>query len=128
MNTADYTLTLHDLTLNVVLGVFDFEKEAPQAVNINLTLDFLAMPLACESDQHQHAICYAGLSEHLQNFCHGKIFQMIEHLGLQLALQTKKHLSIPANISLEIFKNPPVDNLRLASFKVSLPWKIQLSR
>ena len=127
MDNTYYTLTLYDLTLNVVLGVFDFEKEAPQAVQINLTLDFLAMPLACESDQHQDAICYAGLAEHLQNFCHGKTFQMIEHLGLQLALKTQEYLSIPANISLEIFKNPPVDNLRLASFKVTLPWKNQPS-
>jgi dihydroneopterin aldolase len=123
MDTTHYTLTLHDLTLNVILGVFDFEKEVPQTININLTLDFLTMPLACESDKHQDAICYAGLAEYLQNFCHAKTFQMIEHLSLQLTLQTQKYLSIPANISLEIFKNPPVDNLRLASFKVSLPWK-----
>ncbi len=117
-----HTLTLHNLSLKVTLGVFDFEKTSPQDVILNITLDFLSMPPACETDSHKDAICYAGLSEHLQNHCNGKSFDMIEFLAMKLTQQTQAYLTQPAHITLELFKDPPLDNLEKASFKIHLPW------
>jgi 7,8-dihydroneopterin aldolase/epimerase/oxygenase len=122
MSKNKYILKLNNLILNVTLGVFDFEKKSPQKVTVNITLELLSKPNACDSDQHAGSICYAELSDKLQTLCNNTSFQMIEKMGETLAIKVQNSISIPANITLDITKIRPYPNLGSATFRVNMPW------
>jgi dihydroneopterin aldolase len=122
MSKKKYILQLNNLQLDVTLGVFDFEKKSPQTIKVNIILELLSKPDACDSDQHKDSICYAKLSDKLQSVCSSMSFQMIERLGETLAINVKKNISIPANITLDITKVAPHPRLDSATFRVIMPW------
>jgi len=118
-----YKINLTDISLHVYLGVYEFEQRDAQAVSVDVTLNFLAMPQGCISDKIDDVICYAMISDTLQYTAQEKRYHLIEHLGFDLIQALTRTLKTPADIRLRVHKKPPLDNMRLATFTMEVKWQ-----
>jgi dihydroneopterin aldolase len=115
MNKPVCSLSLEQLKVPVLLGVDDSELQTPQLIEIDIKIMFYALPKACLTDQLNDTVCYAHLTERIEEFCSEKIFYLIEHLGYQLYRWLKEVIK-QADIGLTIKKTPPIDNLAHSVF------------
>lgn len=114
-----YKLKLSNVVLDVYLGVYDFEQEQLQQVKLDLTITYHKAPAACISDDLKDTICYASINELLLKTALKKRYQLIEHLAQSLLDALKEMLKVhKIDISLELHKKPPLDNVASASFCV----------
>lgn len=118
-----YKIDLTDISLQAYLGVYAFEQRDTQTVSVDVTLSFLEMPKGCISDKIDDVVCYAVLHKTLQNTAKKKRYQLIEHLGFELIQALTLTLKIPVDIRLSVHKNPPLDNMRLATFTMEKKWQ-----
>lgn len=117
----NYQLILKDICLEVKLGYSEEERLLPQKVLLEIKLQFANLPLACTTDDLENTICYAPLACCLQEFCKDRSFKLIEALAYELYqfLKGKLEKFSEVSIFLCLTKNPPLDNLREASFVIS---------
>lgn len=118
-----YRISLKDISLQVYLGVYDFEQAATQTVTVDVSFDFLEMPAGCISDQVEDVICYAMVNDVLKKTATKKRYHLIEHLGFELIQSLKKMLTIPADIRLSLHKEPPLNNIQFATFTMEAKWQ-----
>ncbi len=119
-----YKVHLNQVELPVYLGVYDFEQQQKQLVLVDIEIRFLEMPKGCISDQLEDVICYAGLNDTLLKAAEEKRYQLIEHLAYVLCDRLMLGLKFPADISLTVHKNPPLDNIHQASFTMERQWQM----
>ncbi|MFZ9034587.1 MAG: dihydroneopterin aldolase [Francisellaceae bacterium] len=120
-----YRLSLQGIGLDVYLGVFDFEQQQTQHVEVDICLDFLNRPRGCHTDAHEDVLCYAALNDHLIGVVKDRRFQLIEYLCCQLSeavMDFLKSVEMAADIRLTVHKNPPLDNIKRACFTVEKKW------
>ena len=119
-----HTLFVRDFSLFIRLGCEEKERELPQEVMINIELRFFEPPQATETDILEDTICYAKLIQALENYCEGKVFNLLEKLAADLTGVIKEFIAGQAAMSLVVHKvNPPIKNLnggtqyRIADFQ-----------
>lgn len=116
-------LTLEKLNLKVNLGYSAEERSFPQWISLRVQLSFTKLPLACINDNLNDTLCYASLSEDLQNFCNGRSFKLIEALTYQLYQFLKKKISAAIseqnNVFLCITKSLQLPTLEKSSFSIN---------
>ena len=112
-------LTLRQLVLSVQLGASAEERRFAQTVCVDIKIDYINFPTACEQDELSDAVCYHQLAQVLQKVCDRKTYRLIEALSYALFQQTKRYLTPSAQISLTVTKNPPMANLQQASFTIA---------
>ncbi|MGD2128606.1 MAG: dihydroneopterin aldolase [Lysobacterales bacterium] len=98
---------IENLTVETVIGIFDWEREIRQAVSLDLEMDF-DIRAAAASDRIEDTLDYKAVSKRLINFIEQSEFQLVETLAEQCAA-----------IVLEEF---PVDKLKL---KLSKPGAVR---
>ena len=101
-------LTLSDIELNVFLGWSDNEQSQPQAVFLDVEIQWEQAPLACLSDQLQDTACYSKLIKAVSESIVQKKFRLIEHLASDVYQLFKKLLPYPAKINIGITKFPKI--------------------
>ena len=71
---------IEDLQTEAVIGVYEFEHEAPQPliIDLELTADFSA---AFASDDLQDALDYDAISQQVRAFCQGSRYALLEALA-----------------------------------------------
>lgn len=74
-------LTISDLRLWVHLGCSEQEKHHPQAVSIDIQVNFKEPPQAIHTDSLEDAFCYLKAAELIQASLKDKQFNLIEHLA-----------------------------------------------
>lgn len=74
-------LSIRELKLLVRLGCTEQERAIQQQVHISIQVDFLHPPQACQTDQLVDTICYAQITQLIQNICSKKEYATIEHLA-----------------------------------------------
>lgn len=116
-------LILEKLSLKVNLGYSTEERSLPQWISLHIQLSFTKLPLACINDNLNDTLCYANLTDDLQNFCNGRSFKLIEALAYQLYQFLKKKISAVIseqnNIFLCITKSLQLPTLEKSSFSIS---------
>lgn len=78
------SLHLNEIELFVHLGWPEEERKQPQAVRVNIEVEFETPPDACETDQLEDSFCYAALIKKIQENTTNKQFRLIEHLGCDI--------------------------------------------
>ena len=115
-------LTIKKLTLSVKLGHSVEERLYPQKVSIRIKLTFNGLLDACMNDDLASTLCYARLARAMQQFCDDRSFKLIEAFAYQLYQFIKTQLSDFLNDKITIFlcvtKNPPLSQLKHASFSI----------
>jgi len=113
-----HTLTLHEITLSVYLGVSEEEQRDHQHITLDLILHFQPPPVACQTDQLTDTYCYQTLISQLQASCENKRFHLIESLT-QYLFHTIKCAYPNCAIDLSLTKNPPIDEVAACTYRIS---------
>lgn len=104
-------ITLNDLRLNINLGLYEEERNAPQEVRISFKLFFKDAPKACNNDDIQDTVCYFTISEAIKAYCSDKEFKLIEYLAKELHGEIKKITPPMVKIWVMVEKHPPIKKL-----------------
>jgi FolB domain-containing protein len=113
-------LILEDLKLKINLGVTALERRKKQTVLLQIKIDFPKTPLACKTGKISDTICYDKLIKKIQSFCKNKEFCLIEEMGMQLLLVTKKAVPQNCKIHLRVAKQRPLRELARSVFEINL--------
>jgi dihydroneopterin aldolase len=79
------TLAIHDLILSCRLGVFEWEREQPQEIRVDVELDIDAVAAAEEDDVRQ-TVDYAALVAAITTLAQGRAFRLMETLAHAIAM------------------------------------------
>jgi len=75
---------IENLTVETVIGIFDWEREIRQAVSLDLEMDF-DIRAAAASDDIADTLDYKAVSKRLIQFIEQSEFQLVEALAEQCA-------------------------------------------
>lgn len=78
-----YTIRLKDLSVSCVLGVFDWEKQAPRQVLLTIRLE-VAAPHAARTDAMADSVDYSAVESAVIHHARSRPFQLIETLVHEL--------------------------------------------
>ena len=108
-------LTLNQISLLVHLGWGEEEREVPQKIWVDISIQFSSLPVGCQTDELSDTVCYATLAKSLKKFCENRSFKLIEHLTHEIYTMVKKEVhSLPISVTLTKF--PPTKNLHHCTF------------
>ena len=75
---------IENLTVETVIGIFDWEREIRQAVSLDLEMDF-DIRKAAESDHIDDTLDYKSVAKRLIRFIESSEFQLVEALAERCA-------------------------------------------
>jgi dihydroneopterin aldolase len=102
-------LSLKDIRLMMHIGHLPEEREAPQAISIDLDIAFAKPPSAFENDQLEDTLCYDQLIQGLQVLCDKSRYQLLEHCAAQVYRHVKEQLNVDDTVFVRITKcDPPI--------------------
>ena len=78
------SLYLHGFDVQLIIGVYDWERQAPRTVQLDLDIG-LPNHRACLSDDIAETIDYAKVAERIRLFVTQRQFYLIEALAEQIA-------------------------------------------
>lgn len=110
------SLVLSGLSLSVYLGWGEAERAISQIVSLSIRIQHAALPAGCQSDELEDTLCYDQLSQALERYLSGKTYRLIERLTNDLFIEIKKQLNASDRLTLTVTKQPPMDQLEMASF------------
>ncbi len=85
---------LHDLRIDTVIGVFDWERRVRQTVSLDL--DMAAdIRRAADSDDIEHTLDYKAVAKRLIAFVEESEFQLVETLAEKVAAILLEEFGIP---------------------------------
>ncbi len=93
---------IKQLRVDTIIGVYDFEKQAPQPLFFDLTLS-VDLDLAGQSDDLQHTVDYAKVSERVAEVTNAEPVELLETLAQKIFMALFNEFAI-AEISLTIAK------------------------
>ncbi|MBI5659304.1 MAG: dihydroneopterin aldolase [Nitrosomonadales bacterium] len=85
---------LRELKVDTLIGVYEWEKRAPQTLQIDLEI---ALPhsRACETDNINDALDYANVAQHIQAVLSEGHFSLLETLAERIAQILLKDFNVP---------------------------------
>ncbi len=88
------TIFLRELKIDTLIGVYEWEKQVPQTLQIDLDI---ALPnsLACSSDNISDALDYAEIVQHLKQVLTSRHFNLLEALAEHIAQILLKDFNAP---------------------------------
>ncbi len=75
---------IENLTVETVIGIFDWEREIRQAVSLDLEMDY-DIRTAAESDSIEDTLDYKAVAKRLIRFIEQSEFQLVETLAERCA-------------------------------------------
>ncbi len=87
-------LFLHDFNLQMIIGVYEWERTSPQTVHLDLDIG-LPDRRAGQTDLIEDAINYADVAEHIRTWVTQHEFHLIETLAEQIAQLILDHFGAP---------------------------------
>ncbi len=97
-------ISLKNLIINTIIGVYTQEKITPQKLIFNITIDYDFSHAA--DDNLENTINYANLEEQIISFIKKTKFNLLERLALELAAFIKTNFGYNkiSQVSIEIIK------------------------
>jgi len=105
------TLRLDRLRASARLGWDEEERRAPQPVTIDVTLHFLSLPNASESDELKETVDYAAIATHLAALCGLGEYRLLEKLCRVLYDTVRTLVPPDAAVEVTVTKRPPLAGL-----------------
>lgn len=99
-------LALRGIRLGLSIGCYDFEKLAPQDIEIDLWIRDEKLPLGCKSDQLADTLCYDQLVQEIRKLATEKHFELLEHFTYTLYGFIKEKTLKPIVIRVRKFPRP----------------------
>lgn len=84
--------SLHDIELQVKIGVGAEERINPQPIKISFALYQAQLPEVTNDDNSSDFLCYASLASFIYHYCTSNEFRTIEYLCFQIHKQLKQQL------------------------------------
>ena len=75
---------LHDLRVEAIIGIYDWERETRQTIRIDLEMA-TDIRRAAETDDIEHTVNYKSVSKRISSFVAGSSFGLIESLAESIA-------------------------------------------
>lgn len=75
---------LHDLRVDAVIGIFEWERRVRQTVSVDLDMGF-DVALAAKSDDIADALNYKAVAKRVTAYIEGSEFQLVETLAERVA-------------------------------------------
>lgn len=75
---------LHELKVETLIGVYEWEKRVPQTLQLDLEIG-LPNSRACQSDDIADALDYADIAAHIQGVLNSRHFSLLEALAEHIA-------------------------------------------
>ena len=94
-------ITITDLRLRAIIGIFDWERETKQdvIVNISATVDLSSV---FQSDNFEETVDYKSLTKEVIDLVEGSKFYLIEKLAYEiLSIVLKRERVLQATVSLD---------------------------
>jgi dihydroneopterin aldolase len=85
-------IVISDIKLNTIIGVYDWEKQIPQNIHLDIAMSTNAKKIAA-SDEFSLAIDYTAVIKHIFDYVETNHFQLIETLAEKLANEILQHFS-----------------------------------
>ncbi len=85
---------VRNLQIEARIGVYDWEKAAPQPVVVDLEFG-LASDLACQTDRLGDAIDYAEVVARLRRLATDRHYQLVESMAEAMALVLQREFGVP---------------------------------
>lgn len=85
---------IENLTVETVIGIFDWEREIRQAVSLDLEMDF-DIRAAAASDRIEDTLDYKAISKRLKRFVGESRFELVETLAERCAGIIRDEFSVP---------------------------------
>lgn len=105
------SLLLRALELEVVLGWPEEERAQTQKVALDIHMQFLQPPIACETDDLHDTYCYDTLVQKIKKHVSTRPFRLLENLGYEIYQHIKQNLKTDISVCIRITKKPAIDNL-----------------
>ena len=93
-DTHSDTIFLHDLRIQTVVGIWDWERQLPQIVSIDLDMGW-DMSKAVLSEDLADALDYKSVSKRVTQFVQDKQFQLVETAADSIAAMIMQEFSVP---------------------------------
>ena len=85
---------LRDLRVETIIGIFDWERETPQTVSIDLEMA-TDVARAAQSDDIADALDYKAVAKRLIAFVGESRFQLVETLAERIATILREEFGVP---------------------------------
>jgi len=85
---------LRDLRVETIIGIYDWERETPQTVSIDLELA-TDVARAAQSDDIADALDYKQIAKRLIAFVGESRFQLVETLAERIAALLREEFGVP---------------------------------
>jgi dihydroneopterin aldolase len=85
---------LRDLRIETIIGIYDWERETPQTVSIDLELA-TDVARAAASDDIADALDYKAIAKRLIAFVGASRFQLVETLAESIATLLREEFGVP---------------------------------
>ena len=85
---------LRDLRVETIIGIFDWERETPQTVSIDLEMA-TDVARAAQSDDIADALDYKAVAKRLIAFVSESRFQLVETLAERIAAILREEFDVP---------------------------------
>jgi 7,8-dihydroneopterin aldolase/epimerase/oxygenase len=92
-NQAD-TIFLHDLRIDTVIGIWDWERKIRQTVRIDLDMG-ADVGTAAEYDDIEHTLNYKAVAKRVQSFVGESTFQLVETMAERVANLILTEFDVP---------------------------------
>lgn len=107
---------IRGLTIDAVIGVFDWEKQIQQPLVFDLEMDW-DISQAAKTDQLEFALNYAAVSDRVIEFVQGTQFELLESLLEKLAALLIEEFDIPC-LKLKVEKPAVVPQARVVGLEI----------
>lgn len=85
---------INDLKIETIIGIFDWEREVKQVVNLDIEMAH-NIGKAAETDDIQYALNYKAVAKRLISFVESSEFLLIESMAEQIAQIIQNEFNVP---------------------------------
>ncbi|WLD57595.1 dihydroneopterin aldolase [Salinispirillum sp. LH 10-3-1] len=110
-------LVIRNLQVPTLIGVYDFERLAPQTLRLDITLH-TDIRQAGETDDLQYTLNYAAVAESVVAFGAAATFELLEAFATKLCVELFQQYAVP-QVDLVIYKDGCIPGAQGAELHLS---------
>lgn len=108
-----FVLTVEKVRLEVHLGWTADERKTVQPIEVDIAIRFENAPLACETDELDHTLCYQKIVNALLSLTQNNSFRLIESMSQIFFQEVRKLLPPQTGLWIKVHKLlPPIKEVK----------------